>query len=77
MVGDRLSAHVLEILRPTEINPHAKVHAAAGIWFRYGNLSVVKNRIGQSQAMESLYKICAALGCGIGDIVEFINNEDD
>ena len=36
-------------------------------------------KLGKNEAisMESLYKICAALGCGIGDIVEFINDEND
>ena len=36
-------------------------------------------KLGKNEAisMESLYKICAALGCGIGDIVEFVNNEND
>ena len=28
-------------------------------------------------SMESLYKICIALNCGINDVVEFINNEND
>lgn len=28
-------------------------------------------------SMESLYKICVALDCGINDVVEFTNNEHD
>lgn len=28
-------------------------------------------------SMESLYKICVALNCGINDVVEFTNNEHD
>ena len=37
------------------------------------------DKMGKNEAisMESLYKICAALNCGIGDIVEFINDEND
>ena len=46
---------------------------ASGISFN------VLAKMGKNEAisMESLYKICAALGCGIGDIVEFINDEND
>ena len=28
-------------------------------------------------SMESLYKVCTALNCGVGDIMEFTNNEYD
>lgn len=44
---------------------------ASGISFN------VLAKMGKNEAisMESLYKICAALDCGIGDIVEFINDE--
>ncbi|MBQ8536529.1 MAG: helix-turn-helix transcriptional regulator [Clostridia bacterium] len=28
-------------------------------------------------SMESLYKVCVALSCGINDIMEFTNNELD
>jgi len=46
---------------------------ASGISFN------VLAKMGKNEAisMESLYKICAALDCGIGDIVEFINDEND
>ena len=46
---------------------------ASGISFN------VLAKMGKNEAisMESLYKICAALGCGIGDIVEFINDENN
>lgn len=36
-----------------------------------------KMRKDESISMESLYKICVALDCGIGDIVEFVSNEND
>ena len=43
---------------------------ASGISFN------VLAKMGKNEAisMESLYKICAALDCGIGDIVEFISD---
>lgn len=46
---------------------------ASGISFN------VLAKMGKNEAisMESLYKICAALDCGIGDIVEFISDEND
>ena len=46
---------------------------ASGISFN------VLAKMGKSEAisMESLYKICAALDCGISDIVEFISDEND
>ena len=46
---------------------------ASGISFN------VLAKMGKNEAisMESLYKICAGLDCGIGDIVEFINDEND
>lgn len=46
---------------------------ASGISFN------VLAKMGKNEAisMESLYKICAVLDCGIGDIVEFINDEND
>ena len=28
-------------------------------------------------SMESLYKVCTALNCDVGDIMEFTNNEHD
>lgn len=28
-------------------------------------------------SMDSLYKICLTLNCGIGDVVEFTSNEND
>ena len=46
---------------------------ASGISFN------VLAKMGKHEAisMESLYKICTALDCGIGDVVEFVNNEND
>lgn len=46
---------------------------ASGISFN------VLAKMGRNEAisMESLYKICATLDCGVGDIVEFINDEND
>lgn len=32
---------------------------------------------GEAVSMESLYKVCKTLNCSIGDIMEFINDEDD
>lgn len=46
---------------------------AAGISFN------VLAKMGRNEfvSMESLYKICVALGCGIDDVVEFIEYEND
>lgn len=46
---------------------------ASGISFN------VLAKMGKHEAisMESLYKICTALDCGIGDVVEFVNDEND
>ena len=46
---------------------------AAGISFN------VLAKMGKNEAisMESWYKICAALDCSIGDIAEFISDEND
>ena len=38
---------------------------------------ITKMSKGESVGMESLMKICQALQCDIGDIVEFINEEDN
>ncbi len=45
---------------------------AAGISFN------ILAKMGRNEfvSMESLYKICVALDCGIDDVVEFINNEN-
>lgn len=45
---------------------------ASGISFN------VLAKMGRNEAisMESLYKICATLDCNIGDVVEFINDEN-
>lgn len=46
---------------------------AAGISFN------VLAKLGRNEfvSMESLYKICVALGCGINDVLEFMNDEHD
>ena len=46
---------------------------AAGISFN------VLAKMGKREfvSLESLYKICAALNCGINDVMEFTNNEHD
>ena len=46
---------------------------AAGISFN------VLAKMGRNEfvSMESLYKVCTALNCDVGDIMEFTNNEYD
>lgn len=46
---------------------------AAGISFN------VLAKMGRNEfvSMESLYKVCTALNCDVGDIMEFTNNEHD
>ena len=46
---------------------------AAGISFN------IMAKMGKNEfiSMESLYKICVALNCGIDDVMEFTNNEHD
>lgn len=46
---------------------------AAGISFN------ILAKMGKNEfiSMESLYKICVALNCGIDDVMEFTNNEHD
>ena len=46
---------------------------AAGISFN------VLAKMGRNEfvSMESLYKVCTALNCDVGDIMEFTNNELD
>lgn len=46
---------------------------AAGISFNI----LAKMRKNEFISMESLYKICVALNCGIDDVVEFTNEEHD
>lgn len=46
---------------------------AAGISFNI----LAKMRKSEFISMESLYKICVALDCGIDDVVEFTNEEHD
>lgn len=50
-----------------------ELKGAAGISFN------VLAKMGRNEfvSMESLYKICVALGCGIDDVVEFIEYEND
>lgn len=43
---------------------------AAGISFNI----LAKMRRNEFVSMESLYKICLALNCGVDDVVEFIND---
>ena len=61
------------IVSSSEFENRTDLKDASGISFN------VLAKMGKSEAisMESLYKICAALDCGIGDIVEFINDEND
>ena len=46
---------------------------AAGISFN------ILAKMGRNEfvSMESLYKVCTALNCDVGDIMEFTNNEHD
>ena len=44
---------------------------ASGISFNV----LAKMRKNEFISMESLYKICVALNCGIDDVMEFTNNE--
>ena len=46
---------------------------AAGISFN------VLAKMGRNEfvSIESLYKVCTALNCDVGDIMEFTNNEHD
>ena len=46
---------------------------AAGISFN------IMAKMGKNEfiSMESLYKICVALNCGIDDVMEFTNDEHD
>ena len=46
---------------------------AAGISFN------VLAKMGRNEfvSMESLYKVCTALNCDVGDIMEFTSNEQD
>lgn len=47
------------------------LHRASGL----SSGTMTKLRRGEDVSMEALRKICIALGCNIGDIVEFVNDD--
>ena len=51
----------------------ADLHKASGL----SSSTMTKLRKGEDVSMEALRKICTVLNCNIGDIVEFINDEND
>ena len=46
------------------------LHKASGL----SSSTMTKLRKGEDVSMEALRKICACLGCNIGDIVEFVDD---
>ncbi len=47
------------------------LHRASGL----SSGTMTKLRRGEDVSMEALRKICVALNCNIGDIVEFVNDD--